>query len=156
MVTSCVEARRDIATADDVKTLVDRFYEKVNDDQLLAPIFNDIAGVNWSAHLPTMYRFWESLLFGSGNYQGAPFPKHAVLPATQSHFEQWLSLFSATVDENFAGPKADETKGRAVAIADTFARRMNVLDDPQAFARVALSALTRETSASSAAPQSRP
>lgn len=147
---------RDISTADDVKTLVDRFYDKVNDDALLAPIFNEIAGVNWSAHLPTMYRFWESLLFGSGNYSGAPFPKHAVLPATQLHFERWLSLFIATVNENFAGPKADEAKGRAVAIADTFARRMNVLDDPHAFARVALSSMTREISANSATPQARP
>ena len=48
-----------------------------------------------------MYGFWESMLFGTGNYQGAPFPKHAVLPVKQEHFERWLALFVETVNENF-------------------------------------------------------
>jgi hemoglobin len=83
-----------------------------------------------------MYRFWQSVLFGSGNYQGAPFPKHAVLPVQQPHFERWLTLFAETVDENFAGSKSEEAKSRAVCIADTFARRMGVLTDPAALARI--------------------
>src|SRR5207244_12254087 len=70
----------DIETAQDVKRLVDAFYTKVNCDELLAPIFNETANVDWSTHLPTMYRFWESLLFGSGNYQAAPFPKRIWRP----------------------------------------------------------------------------
>jgi hemoglobin len=126
----------DIETAQDVKRLVDAFYAKVNCDELLAPIFNETANVDWPAHLPTMYRFWESLLFRSGNYQGAPFPKHAVLPVQQAHFERWLTLFAETVDENFAGPKSKEAKIRAVCIADTFARRMGVLTDPATLARI--------------------
>lgn len=123
---------RDIETADDIKTLVDRFYKKVNADALLAPIFNDIAKVNWEEHKPQLYRFWETLLFGSGNYVGAPFPVHAVLPVERAHFERWLALFTTTVDENFSGPKADEAKGRALSIADTFARRLGVLKGPVA------------------------
>ena len=87
-----MKALFDIETAQDVKRLVDAFYAKVNCDELLAPIFNETANVDWPKHLPTMYRFWESLLFGSANYQGAPFPKHAVLPVQQAHFEQWLTL----------------------------------------------------------------
>ncbi len=50
-----------------------------------------------------MYRFWESMLFRTGNYQGAPFPKHAVLPVEQAHFERWVMLFVETVNENFSG-----------------------------------------------------
>lgn len=120
-------ALRDIETAEDVKTLVDRFYDKVNLDDLLAPIFNDVAKVDWEAHKPQLYRFWETLLLGSGTYHGAPFPKHAVLPVEQAHFERWLTLFVKTVNENFAGAKAEEAKGRALSIADTFARRMGVV-----------------------------
>ena len=122
-----VECGVDIATAADVKTLVDRFYEKVNRDALLAPIFNEVAGVDWPSHLATLYTFWETLLFGSGTYQGAPFPKHSALPVEKAHFDRWLELFLATVDENFSGPKAEEAKSRALSIADTFARRMGVL-----------------------------
>src|SRR5690349_21165879 len=47
----------DIATEKDIKTLVDSFYDKVNADPLLSPIFNGIAKVEWEHHLPTMYAF---------------------------------------------------------------------------------------------------
>lgn len=128
-------ARSDIATSDDIKRLVDAFYERVNRDALLAPIFNEVAHVDWAQHLPALYRFWDSMLLGAGSYQGMPFPKHAVLPIQQEHFERWLALFVETVNENFAGPKSEEAKGRAVCIADTFASRMGVLTDAAALAR---------------------
>ena len=94
----------------------------------LAPVFNDIAQVDWAARLPAMYRFWESMLFGSGNYEGAPFPNHAVLPVEQNHFGRWLALFVETVDQHFSGPKSEEAKNRAVSIADTFAQRIGCLE----------------------------
>ena len=84
-----------------------------------------------------MYRFWESMLLGAGSYRGAPFPKHAVLPVQQAHFERWLTLFVAAVNENFSGQKSEEAKGRALCIADTFARRMGVLTDPAALSKTA-------------------
>jgi hypothetical protein len=37
---------------------------------------------------------------------------------------------------NFDGPKSEEAKSRAMCIADTFARRMGVLTDPAALARI--------------------
>src|SRR4051812_31313719 len=119
----------DISTAQDVRTLVDSFYDKVGRDELLAPVFNDVAHVDWSSHLPTMYRFWESMLLGAGTYEGAPFPKHAVLPVRKEHFRRWLVLFVETVNAHFNGPKAEEAKGRAASIADTFAQRMGLLKD---------------------------
>jgi hemoglobin len=126
----------DIEMPEDVKTLVDAFYAKVNRDELLPPIFNETAQIDWPKHLPTMYRFWESLLLGSGTYHGTPFPKHAVLPVQQAHFERWVTLFAETVDENFIGPKSEEAKSRALCIADTFARRMGVMTDPAALSRI--------------------
>ncbi|HEY2799088.1 MAG TPA: group III truncated hemoglobin [Chthoniobacterales bacterium] len=124
----------DIESFEDVKRLVDAFYDKVNRDPLLAPIFNETANVDWPTHLPQMYRFWESMLFKNATYQGLPFPKHAVLPVEQAHFERWLPLFMQTVNENFVGPRSEEAKSRAVCIADTFSRRMGVLNDPVALA----------------------
>jgi len=119
----------DLKTADDIRTLVDSFYEKVGRDELLAPVFNDFARVDWDTHLPTMYRFWESMLLGAGTYEGAPFPKHAVLPVRKEHFARWLALFVEAVNSHFTGPKAEEAKGRAASIADTFAQRMGLLKD---------------------------
>jgi len=119
----------DLKTADDIRTLVDSFYEKVGRDELLAPVFNDIARVDWDTHLPIMYRCWESMLLGAGTYEGAPFPKHAVLPVRKEHFARWLALFVEAVNSHFTGPKAEEAKGRAASIADTFAQRMGLLKD---------------------------
>ena len=117
----------DISSEADVKTLVDSFYEKVNQDQLLGLVFNEVAQVEWAEHLPTMYRFWSSLLLRSNTYQGQPWPKHAVLPVGAGHFNRWLTLFKQTVDEHFAGPKAAEAKNIAASIADTFQNRMQLV-----------------------------
>lgn len=37
---------------------------------------------------------------------------------------------------NFDGPKSEEAKSRGMCIADTFARRIGVLTDPAALARI--------------------
>jgi hemoglobin len=97
----------DIATTADVALLVDRFYGKVRVDALLGPIFSDVVQDDWPAHMATLYSFWETMLLGTGTYKGAPYPKHAVLPVEKGHFDRWLELFLATVDELFAGPKAE-------------------------------------------------
>lgn len=118
--------RSDIRNEPDIRRLVDTFYAKVNGDELLGPIFNQVAQVDWAEHLPTMYRFWGSLLLRNNSYQGQPWPKHAVLPVNPAHFARWLSLFKHTVDELFAGPKANEAKNAAASIADTFQNRMQL------------------------------
>ena len=117
----------DIASEADVKLLVDAFYDKVNGDALLAPIFNDHAHVNWEKHLPIMYRFWSSILLGTGSYDGQPFPKHAFLPVNQSHFVQWLLLFYETITENFRGPVAEEAKMRGANIARIFSNKIRMI-----------------------------
>jgi hemoglobin len=119
---------KDIATEQDIKTLVDSFYAKVNQDELLGPVFNEVARVNWDHHLPTMYRFWSTLLLHSMTYRGKPFPKHEVLPVRKEHFERWVSLFCQTVEEHFEGPKAREARGYALSIADTFQSRMGIFN----------------------------
>lgn len=121
-------ALTDIATEADIKLLVDSFYDRVNRDELLSPVFNDFAKVEWDSHLPSMYKFWSTLLFRSMTYKGQPFPKHLPLPVAKEHFDRWLKLFKETVDSLFAGPKAEEAKGYAMSIADTFQLRMGLLE----------------------------
>ena len=117
----------DIHTEADIKKLVDSFYDKVNQDALLSPIFNDHAKVNWEKHLPIMYQFWSSILLGTYSYTGQPFPKHAFLPINPTHFAQWLQLFYETVTENFQGPVADEAKLRAANIARIFSNKIQII-----------------------------
>lgn len=114
------EPRHDIQDAEDVRHMVDHFYGLVRQDALIGPVFDVEAGVNWSEHLPRMYQFWNTLIFASAQYKGAPFPPHVRLSLSPTHFEHWLSLFRATVDELFEGPVADNTKRRAESIATIF------------------------------------
>ncbi|MGZ8898968.1 MAG: group III truncated hemoglobin [Limisphaerales bacterium] len=118
----------DIRTEQDIKALVDSFYDRVNRDEILGPIFNDIAKVDWDHHLPTMYAFWTKMLFRTGGYKGQPWPKHAVLPLKQEQFERWVKLFCETVNSLFAGPKAAEAKSAALSIADTFQTRAGIFN----------------------------
>ncbi|WP_311182037.1 group III truncated hemoglobin [Hymenobacter volaticus] len=91
-------------------------------------MFNGFAGVDWSRHLPIMYDFWSGILLGTSRYRGRPFPKHMPLPIDVTHFQRWLALFNATVDELFAGPKANEAKMRALNIASVFEFRLRKRD----------------------------
>lgn len=120
--------KTDIRTENDIQKLVRAFYARVNADDLLSPIFNDLAKVNWEEHLPHLCRFWSTLLFRTTTFDGQPFPKHAVLPLKKEHFTRWVLLFTETVDELFAGAKAEEAKGYARSIADTFQLRMGLSD----------------------------
>ncbi len=122
------ETKNDIQNEEDIKLLVDTFYDKVNKSLLLSPIFNDFASVNWDSHLPIMYRFWNGILFGEGGYKGNPFEKHIPLPIDKTHFENWLTLFTETVDQFFEGNKADEAKQRATSIAYIFQSKLEYMN----------------------------
>jgi hemoglobin len=115
--------KSDITSRDDIRTLIDKFYDKVRTDELIGPVFSH---VNWPDHLPTMYNFWSSMLLGDQSYRGNPFQKHLPLPIQPKHFERWLQLFRETVDEIFSGEKATEMKSRAGSIADLFQFRMGL------------------------------
>ena len=117
------QPRFDITDRRDVACLVNLFYDRVRDDALLGPIFDDIAHVDWAAHLPRMYDFWESVLFGRPTFKGTPLITHRALarqtPLTGTEFERWVALFHTTVDDLFKGAIADQAKQSAARIAAT-------------------------------------
>ena len=116
--------KNDITDREDIQLLVDDFYNKVQADELLRPVFSH---VDWRRHLPIMYDFWSSMLFGDQTYRGNPLQKHLPLPIEPKHFQQWLKLFHATVDEHFSGEKAEEVKFRSETIAGVFQVRMGLV-----------------------------
>lgn len=113
-------AKHDISELDDIKLLVDTFYGNIRENDLLGPIFNGILKDRWPAHLEKMYRFWQTVLLEQHTYTGSPFMPHAKLPVDKLHFDTWLKIWYATVDEFFAGAKADEAKWRGEKMAEMF------------------------------------
>jgi hemoglobin len=113
---------RDLDSRPEIAEMVRRFYADVAQDDLLGPMFNDVAKVDWSEHLPKLTDFWCRALLGIQGYSGNPFRAHAEVhrqqPFTAAHFERWLSLFHETVELGWVGPRAD----RAHALVDEVAR----------------------------------
>lgn len=122
----------DINTLDDIKILVDEFYGKIRENQLLGPIFNSVIKDKWPAHLQKMYRFWQTVLLEEHTYGGSPFPPHAQLPVDKLHFDTWLGLWHSTVDAHFRGPKADEAKWRGDKMATLFLSKIDYYRDSNA------------------------
>lgn len=108
---------QDITTKDDIALLVNTFYQKVANDQVIGHFFNDVAKVDWDTHLPKMIEFWSLLVLGVGNYTGNTTQKHVELhqkaALSYGHFEHWLILFNQTVDKLFAGENAELAKSKA-------------------------------------------
>jgi hemoglobin len=100
---------------------VRRFYADVAQDELLGPMFNDVAQVDWSEHLPKLTAFWCRALLGLQGYVGNPYRAHAevnaAVPFQVAHFERWLGLFSETLDD-WEGHNVD----RALELAANVAR----------------------------------
>jgi hemoglobin len=116
------DPQRDLDSPEEIAEMVRRFYADVAQDELLGPMFNDVAEVDWSEHLPKLTAFWCRALLGLPGYAGNPFQAHAEVHRrrafTAAHFERWLSLFHETLELGWVGPCAE----RAAQLADNVAR----------------------------------
>lgn len=113
-----MSAQRDIASAEDVRELVARFYERITIDPLIGHFFTHLV---LASHLPRIEAFWRMVLFGDRSYQGEPMSAHIRLDARHRmekvHFDRWLREWEASVDALFSGPVAEAAKDRARTIA---------------------------------------
>lgn len=127
--------KSDIVGRAEIETLVNAFYERVRADDTLGFIFDKVAQTNWTMHLPKMYAFWETVLFRTGGFTGNPLAAHAKLvPLTdmgRDKFDRWLQLFRGTVDDLFAGERADHIKNCAADMANVIYSRINQVPDPR-------------------------
>lgn len=127
-VDSLITMTTDIADRADCERLVRAFYERAFEDDRLGPIFVDVARLDLDTHVPRITSFWETVLLGARSYGGGAFVPHYELdqqtPLTADLFDRWVSLWTTTVDELFAGPVADDAKRRARLVASAFAQRL--------------------------------
>jgi hemoglobin len=78
--------------------LVERFYEKVRADPLLAPVFDTVVD-DWDAHKVLMTSFWATVALRTGHYRGNPLARHQPLPIGVGHFQRWLALWRETAGD---------------------------------------------------------
>jgi len=115
----------DIENRQDIDALMRRFYESAIADESIGYIFTDVAKLDLEHHLPIIGDFWETMLFQTGSYAEHgrnPLQVHAALnekvELLPRHFRRWLEIFNRSVEEMFAGERADLLKMRAAAIAN--------------------------------------
>lgn len=101
-----------------IERLVRTFYARVQEDDLLAPVFAARIS-DWGPHLQQMCAFWSSVALMTGRYHGRPMAKHLPLPVDRRHFDRWLALFEETAREICPAAAAEHFIERAHRIAES-------------------------------------
>jgi hemoglobin len=123
-----VDQHHDLDSRTQIHHLVVGFYRDVALDDLLGPVFGEVAEVDWSAHIPRLIDYWCRVLLGHPGYDGYSIaPHHRVhdLEAFRPElFDRWYRLFVDTLDDGWQGPIAENAKAHAERIAGSLARRL--------------------------------
>jgi len=111
---------KSIINREDIVHLVNVFYQKIRQDNLLGPVFNKaIPEDQWPAHLDKLTDFWETNLFGVRSFKGNPKLVHQKVDnendrsISQLHFNRWLNIWIETVDSLYNCDKSDRAKNSA-------------------------------------------
>lgn len=119
---------KDLENRADIEKLVLKFYESVHADPKIAAYFT-MTEERWQNHLTRTINFWENWLFQTGNYHGglmwAHIEKHMDMPIKTAAFERWLSHWFRTIENNFAGEKADFLITKALELGQMMNQRLN-------------------------------
>ncbi|HYK35937.1 group III truncated hemoglobin [Alloacidobacterium sp.] len=115
-----------------IANLVDRFYSRVREDDVLGPVFSRVIGDEWEPHLEKMRAFWSSLMLASGRYKGNPMMAHLMLLPRigAEHFDRWLNIWKQTTAEMFPPLAAAVFVSKAETIAE---RLLATIDSHHAY-----------------------
>jgi hemoglobin len=110
-------AMRDIETKEDIERLIRNFYNRLLQIEEMKPAFE---GLDFEHHIPRIVHFWSFVLLDESGYTTNVFEKHMSLPIKPPMFDTWLNTWTNTLDNLFAGEKAELAKQRATILAFTF------------------------------------
>ena len=109
----------DLTSRTQVNDLVIAFYREIMFDDLLGPVFEEVAEVDWPEHILNLIDYWCWILHGTKGFRGSVTRTHrhlhALEPIETEHCDRWISLWRSCIDERFTGPLAD----KAVSHAET-------------------------------------
>jgi len=119
-----------------IDTMVIKFYYKLLNDDLMAPLFYDVANIDVGEHIPKIAQYWYKMLLGDTRYKRHTMQVHRDVhkqePLRGAHHERWLYYFMQTIDADFAGPKAAAAKRLALRFSDNLYRHADDINRLQA------------------------
>src|SRR3954469_18219316 len=84
-----------------IHDLVVHFYREIVFDDVLAPVFEEVAEVDWRAHIPNLIDYWCRVLLGEGAYLGALVAAHRHVHEIEAfrleHFDRWYALWVRSI-----------------------------------------------------------
>jgi hemoglobin len=110
--------KSDIIGPDDIRNLIDEFYERAGSDTLLGPIFSRLKDPG--ADKKRLYTYWRTALLNDMSDAHEPFPKHIEEMLSSRHFIRWLTLFLQTIDDLYAGQNAQKVKAIVIKKSEEF------------------------------------
>lgn len=126
----------DLDTRGQIHDLVVRFYREIAFDDLLGPVFEEVAEVDWSSHIPRLIDYWARVLLREPGYDGFILGPHRRVHEVEAfrveHFDRWYGLFVDIVDDGWSGPIAERAKTHAGRTAEMLARQLQVEWAPNA------------------------
>ena len=92
-----VERDRDLATRTEIHDLVVGFYREIVFDELLEPVFGEVAEVDWAIHIPKLIDYWCRVLLRQPGYEGSILEAHQHVHDLKAlnveHFDRWYALW---------------------------------------------------------------
>lgn len=125
-------------TEEGLRRLVHHFYDRVREEQALAPVF-DAAIADWAHHLEKMVDFWSSVMLTTGRYKGNPMMMHLKHKAriTPELFARWLELWNEATAEIMPPDAAAALQAKAARIAESLQLALFFKIEPDQPARAA-------------------
>jgi hemoglobin len=121
--------KKDIETREEIEFLLAHFYKKAFADELIGFFFKEVVPLDLTVHIPIIADFWDSIVFGHHRYRKNVMEVHQHIHALshikKKHLDQWVTLFTQTVDELHEGEKASLMKQRAQSIATLMDIKLN-------------------------------
>lgn len=118
----------DVDTPTQVNYLVTTFYREIVFDELLEPVFSEVAETDWASHIPKLIDYWCRVLLHKPGYDGYIVAAHRHVHGIEAfrleHFDRWYRLWIQTIDAGWAGPIADQAKSHAARMGKTLARQV--------------------------------
>ncbi len=129
--------------------MVESFYAQVRLDPDLGPIFAAHVA-DWPAHYAVMVDFWASVALLAGRYHRNALRAHKPLGLRSEHFDRWLQLFDATLQQHVTPQARSHLLDIARRIAGTLRQRLCPAVTP-AHQNGGLHAITNDTHAAGSA-----
>ena len=121
-------SRGDLDGRGDIHDLVVHFYREIVFDEVLAPVFTELAEVDWTVHIPRLIDYWCRVLLRQPGYAGAVLGAHREVHDLGAfrlqHFDRWYSLWVRSIEGSWAGPLAEQAKRHAARVATALARQL--------------------------------